>query len=108
MEKEAKQLIEFINSTEEKNFIVTTGERGMLHFLESLENTDITLDIEYRDINDVPIFYFIRKGLKVIGRIYIDPMFDDRGRNKLMDKRGGVRSSYEYYIYNLNIKIENN
>jgi len=93
------------------NFIVETGEKGMYHLIIALDDTDIKIHFEttYYNVLDTPLYYNIVKkdGIKtiVLGKLYMNPEQDDLSKNKIVHSEGGVTGSYEYYFYTLNTEL---
>lgn len=92
-----------------RTLVLSTGERGMYQFHQAAENkaSNITyLSDNSRLINKGDgklgiqgqfVEYAFVNGIKF--KLMVDPMLDDRVRNKLMHPNGGLASSYEYNIW---------
>ena len=102
--------------TDERHFILRTGERGALQFHKALEThsqlfTPLRNDSRmYSAANpggvQLPLGYggqFVEylgpNGVKVT--LMVDSMYDDRERNKLYHPDGGVAESYRYDIMDI-------
>lgn len=101
--------------TDERGFILRTGERGAYEFHKSLENfsrlfTPLFNQDRMYKVNQsgfqLGLGYggqFLEfkgpNGIKV--NLSIDSMYDDRNRNKLEHPNGGVVESYRYDIFDI-------
>lgn len=101
--------------TDQREFVLRTGERGAFEFHKSLENFSqlftplFNQDRMYKvdgkgfqmglGYGGQFIEYLGPNGIKV--NLSVDSMYDDRNRNKLMHPNGGVAESYRYDIFDI-------
>jgi hypothetical protein len=101
-------------STDKRKFVLRTGERGAIQFHLALENhTQLFTPLQNYDrmyktqgrkgTSDMAYGYggqFVEyrgpQGIEVA--ISVDPLYDDRERNKIYHPNGGVAESYRYDI----------
>lgn len=101
--------------TDERGFVLRTGERGAYEFHKALENYSqlftplLNQDRMYKmsqsgfqmglGYGGQFIEYLGPNNIKV--NLSVDSMYDDRGRNKMLHPNGGVVESYRYDIFDI-------
>jgi hypothetical protein len=101
--------------TDERGFVLRTGERGAYEFHKALENYSqlftplLNQDRMYKKsqtgfqmglgYGGQFIEYLGPNNIKV--NLSVDSMYDDRNRNKLLHANGGVAESYRYDIFDI-------
>jgi hypothetical protein len=102
-------------NTDQREFVLRTGERGAFEFHKALERTSqlftplLNQDRMYKvsqsgfkmglGYGGQFIEYLGPNNIKV--NLSVDSMYDDRNRNKLMHPLGGVAESYRYDIFDI-------
>jgi len=101
--------------TDQREFVLRTGERGAYEFHKALERTS---SLFTPLLNQDRMYKVTQKGFKMglgyggqfieyLGpndikvNLSVDSMYDDRNRNKLMHPLGGVAESYRYDIMDI-------
>ena len=103
----------------QRKFILKTGERGAVQFhkaaqdiasgwngLFATDNNPALINKTSHKLHDNALsmgyqFVEYRAPNQVTVRVEVDPIYDDRERNKIMHPKGGVAESYRYDIYDI-------